>query len=92
MHSLETMDYLNEMACIPRLEHPKLHQLAYIVQRLVGIGGFYRAALMSSIDRYAEHIIARSEVGMSNFEALQQVTLGDIYEASIMAIFQSREN
>ena len=45
MHSLETMAHLNEMACIPKIENPKLHELAYIVQRLRPIGGFYRAAL-----------------------------------------------
>lgn len=90
MHSLETMKFLNDMACIQRISHPKLDALAYIVQRLVGIGGFYRAALMTSIDRYAEHIVARSEEHMSNFEALQQVTLGDLSEAMMLANFKNR--
>ena len=90
MHSLGTLAYLNEMACLPKLSHPKLHELSSNVQRLVGIGGFYRAALMSSIDRYADQIITRSEDDLDNLEALQQVTLGDIYEANIKAIFPSR--
>lgn len=71
--------------------HPKLHELTYAVQRLP-IGGFYRAALLCSIDRYGEKFIERPdykpEDGWSNFEALQQVTLKDMMEASLRANFE----
>lgn len=93
MHSLETLTYLNEMACIPRIEHPKLHELIYSVQRLRGIGGFYQAALRSSIDRYANQIVKRPnykpDEGWDDLEALQQVTLGDMADAMMMAMFRS---
>ena len=45
---------------------------------------------MTSIDRYADQIVTRSEEHMSNFEALQQVTLGDLSEAMMQAHFKNR--
>jgi hypothetical protein len=93
MHSLQTLSRLNEFACLPKYNHPKLHALTYTVQRLP-IGGFYRAALLRSIDRYADQIIdrtdLRSEEAWDDLEALQQVTLGDMMEASLMARHHER--
>ncbi len=90
MHSLQTINRLNEFACLPKLNHPRLYALTYTVQRLP-IGGFYRAALFRSIDRYADQIIERQpDEGWDDLEALQQVTLGDMMEASMQAQFQSR--
>lgn len=86
MHSLHTLGRLNEFACLPKYNHPKLHALTFTVQRLP-VGGFYRAALLRSIDRYADQIIARPtrprEEAWDDLEALQQVTLGDMMEASL---------
>lgn len=86
MHGLDTLGRLNEFACLPKCNHPKLHALAYAVQRLP-IGDLYRAALLRSIDRYADQIIERPqykpEEGWDDLEALQQVTLGDMMEASM---------
>ena len=83
MHGPETLSRLNEFACLPKYNHPKLHALAYTVQRLP-IGGFYRAALLRSIDRYSDQLIDRPhytpEEGWDDLEALQQVTLGDMME------------
>ena len=93
MHGLDTLHRLNEFACMPKYNHPKLHALTYTVQRLP-IGGFYRAALLRSIDRYADQIIDRtdlqSEEAWDDLEALQQVTLGDMMEASLMAHHHGR--
>jgi hypothetical protein len=90
MHSLCTLSRLNEFACRPRYNHPKLHALTYSVQRLP-IGGLYRAALLRSIDRYADQFIERPtrppEEAWDDLEALQQVTLGDMMEASLKARF-----
>ena len=48
------------------------------------VDGLYRAALHRSLDRYADQFIAmpegQSKNRCSDFEALQQVTLGDINE------------
>jgi hypothetical protein len=90
MHSLQTLNRLNEFACLTKLNHPRLHELTYTVQRLP-IGGFYRSALLRSIDRYADQIVERpQDEGWDDLEALQQVTLGDMMEASMQAQFQSR--
>lgn len=88
MHSLQTLSRLNEFACLPKRNHPKVHALAYAVQRLP-VDGFYRAALLRSIDRYADQIIERPtlppEEAWDDLEALQQVTLGDMIEAALRA-------
>ncbi|MCX7166635.1 MAG: hypothetical protein NTV11_10220 [Rhodocyclales bacterium] len=85
MHGPDTLSRLNELACLPKYNHPKLHALVHAVQRLP-IDGLYRAALLRSIDRYADQIIERPqytpEEGWDDLEALQQVTLGDMVEAS----------
>lgn len=83
MHSLQTLTRLNEFACLPKRNHPRLHALAYTVQRLP-IGGFYRAALHTSIDRYADQIVERpQDMGWDDLAALQQVTLGDMMEFAL---------
>lgn len=88
MHSLQTLSRLNEFACLPQRNDPRVHALAYAVQRLP-VGGFYRAALLRSIDRYADQIIERPtlppEEAWDDLEALQQVTLGDMIEAALRA-------
>lgn len=90
MHSLETLTLRNEFACLPKLNHPRLNALTYTVQRLP-VGGVYRAALLRSVDRYAEQIIERQpDEDWDDLEALQQVTLGDIMEASLRARIESR--
>ena len=92
MHGLTTLNRLNEFACLPKYNHPKLHALAYTVQRLP-IGGFYRAALLRSIDRYADQLIARPackpDEGWDDLEALQQVTPGDMMELSYRATIRN---
>jgi hypothetical protein len=91
MHGLDTLGRLNEFACLQKYNHPKLHALTYTVQRLP-IGGLYRAALLWSIDRYADQLIERPlyrpDEGWDDLEALQQVTLGDMMETSIRARFR----
>lgn len=86
MHSLETLRRLNEFACLPKINHPKLHALTYTVQRLP-VGGFYRAALLRSIDRYADQLVERPalppEEAWDDLEALQQATLGDMIEVAL---------
>ncbi len=86
MHDLDTLHRLNEFACLPKYNHPKLYALTYVVQHLP-IGGMYRAALLRSIDRYGGQFIERPQYapdeGWDDLEALQQVTLGDMMEASI---------
>lgn len=93
MHSLQTLSRLNEFACLPHYDHPRLHKLIYTVQRL-SIGGFYRAALLRSIDRYADQIVERPAISpegaWDDLEAVQQVTLGDMMEASLMASHHER--
>ena len=83
MHSLQTLTRLNEFACLPRCQHSRLSALAYTVQRLP-IGNYYRAALLTSIDRYAGQITERQpDEGWDDLEALQQVTLGDMMEFAL---------
>jgi hypothetical protein len=93
MHGLDTLHRLNEFACLPKYNHPKLHALTWAVQRLP-IGGFYRAALLRSIDRYADQFIDRPnyapEEGWDDLEALQQVTLGDMMEHQLHQLHRNR--
>jgi hypothetical protein len=81
MHSLETLGRMNEFACLPTFNHPRLNDLNYAVRRLP-IGGLYRAALLRSIDRYADQFIDRPDYapdeGWDDLEALQQVTASSV--------------
>lgn len=94
MHGLQTLSVLNELACMPKLNHPRLHSLTYIVQRM-SCRNSYRAALLRSIERYADQIIDRPyyrrDEGLDDLEALCQVTLGDMLEASIREMRYGKE-
>jgi hypothetical protein len=83
MHGLETLSRLNEVACLPRINHPRLAALSYSVWRLP-VCNRYRTELLRSIDLYAEEFVTRPLYmpgeGWNDLEALQQVTLGDAME------------
>lgn len=53
----------------------------------------YKAAMLRSIERYAEQILARPiyahDEGLDDLEAIQQVTLSNMVEASLQALFRS---
>lgn len=94
MHSLEILERMNGLACCPRVNHSRLHALVWTVQRLP-VGGIYRANLLRSIDRYGDQIISRPcykpEDGWDDLEALQQVTLADMMEATLQHLFRRCE-
>ena len=70
-------------------EHPRLRTLAAHVLELP-VPEDYRLSLLSSIVSYSEQIMARPYylpgAGWNDLEALQQVTLADIYEEAIMQL------
>lgn len=86
MHGLQTIAVLNELACLPKFNHPRLHSLTHLVQRM-SCRNSYRAALLRSIDRYADQLIERPyyrhDESLDDLGALCQVTLGDMLETSI---------
>ncbi len=53
----------------------------------------YKAAMLCSIERYADQILARpiyaQDEGLDDLEAIQQVTLSNMVEASLQALLRS---
>jgi hypothetical protein len=94
MHGLQTLAVLNELACLQKINHPRLHSLTHLVQRM-SCRNSYRAALLRSIERYGYQLIDRPyyrhDEGLDDLEALCQVTLGDMLEASIQELGRRKE-
>jgi hypothetical protein len=96
MHGPETTQRLNKEACEGKppqntlRHHPRIQALRVVIDQLP-VDVMYRAALHRSLELYADQIIERQpDEGWDDLEALQQVTLGDMMEASMQAQFQSR--
>lgn len=70
-----------------RTPEERLDDLRDEVKRLP-VDENYRAALLASVERYRDQIIARPEhgAGWDDLEALQQVTLGDEMEAYLRSL------
>lgn len=91
MHGLDQIIRIN--SAVKRVPHPlRLHPRIYDLRRRIrgmAVGSDYVARLYASLYKYADQIIERPEFppdeGWDDFEALQQVTLGDWMEESIMA-------
>ncbi len=70
-------------------EHPRITKLRSQVLGLL-VDDNYRAALLRSINTYADQIVSRSEPapdeGWDDLEALQQVTLGDTLERALQEL------
>jgi hypothetical protein len=90
MHSLETIQNINAVRRpeLPAYElrlHPKICALRREIDA-ISISHEYRRWLRYALWRYVDQIIEREEPetneGWSNFEALQQVALGDRLEAA----------
>lgn len=93
MHDLQTLSRLNLEACgkgePPPYElrlHPKICALRREVDA-ISVSDEYRRWLRYALWRYADQLIERTErpatEGWDNFEALQQVALGDRMEAAL---------
>lgn len=94
MHDLDTLYRLNSEACgkgnlNPPYElrlHPKICALRREVDA-ISVSDEYRRWLRYALWRYADQLIEREEPladqGWSDFEALQQVALGDRMEAAL---------
>ncbi|MCB1954136.1 MAG: hypothetical protein KDG55_00585 [Rhodocyclaceae bacterium] len=67
----------------------RLDRLRHDIARLP-VDEEFRAALLASVERYADQILARppdgTHDGMDDLEAVSQVTLSDLYEASAMRL------
>jgi hypothetical protein len=92
MHGLEIIIRLNRERGQPKYpgtrlrHHPRIAQLRSDVAGLP-IDEEYRRWVQNSLDLYADHIINRPlykpEDGWDDLEALQQIALGDMMEASL---------
>ncbi len=92
MHDLEVIDRLNREIVEGRPKknplrfHPRIQALRDQINGMK-FDCQYRAGLFVSLDRYAHQIVERSICSSGDcwddLEALQQVSLGDAFEASI---------
>ena len=99
MHGLETLRRQNREACEgrppkdPLRHHPRIHALRQTVNQLP-VDCYYKAALHRSLGRYADQIIRRphyrQEEGWDDLEDLQQVTLADMVEESLSAMWRRK--
>jgi hypothetical protein len=96
MHGLETLVRLNREFGQPELpgrrlrHHPRIAKLRIDVTCLP-IDENYRRWLRHSLNLYADQIINRplyEKDEWDDLEALQQVTLGDMMEASLRCLMQ----
>jgi hypothetical protein len=75
-------------------DHPHIVLLGSQVRSLPVPEG-YKNHLLSSIDIYRDQLLERPEIpidgGWDDFEALQQVTLGDMLEARLLETFGLKE-
>ena len=71
----------------PLRDHPRIRRLRAQISGM-GLDGSFKAHLYDSLYRYAHQIVARPVYlygeGMGNLEALQQVSLGDLWERGLM--------
>lgn len=88
MHGLEVITRLN--STIQRAPHPlRMHPRIAALRRSIGsmsVQSEYVTRLYAALYKYADQLIDRHyypEEGWDDFEALQQVTLGDWMEESI---------
>ena len=96
MHGLETLVRLNGPE--KRQPHPlRLHPRIWALRRQIrgmAVGSEYIAWLYHCLYKYADQFVTRPiykpEEGWDDFEALQQVTLGDMMEHSLKEMFRRR--
>lgn len=71
----------------PLRNHPRIRHLRAVISGM-GLNGFFKSHLYDSLYRYADQIVARPAYrygeGPGNLEALQQVSLGDLWERGLM--------
>jgi hypothetical protein len=89
MHGLETLMRLNN-AERPEPHPLRLHPRIRALRRQIGgmaVGGEYLAWLRHCLYKYADQIVARPHYspgeGWDDLEALQQLALGEMMEASL---------
>ncbi len=97
MHGLETILRINGPAAMPEFpgqklrNHPRIIALRDHVAHLP-IDENYRRWLYRSLNLYADQVVDRPRYdpseGLDDLEALQQVTLGDMMEHTIMQRFE----
>jgi hypothetical protein len=76
----------NAVPAHPLRNHPRIRYLHALLSDMA-VDSFYKSRLYRSLYLYADQIVARpvyrNGEGWSDFEALQQVTLGDMNERSL---------
>lgn len=92
MHALEIITRINSEK--PPQPHPlRLHPRIYALRRSIqgmAVSSEYVSRLYATLYRYADQIVARPNYsrneGWDDLEALQQVTLGNWLEESLLAM------
>lgn len=92
MHSLEIITRINSEN--PPQPHPlRMHPRIYALRRSIrsmAVSSEYLTRLYAALYKYADQIVDRPQYahgeGWDDLEALQQVTLGDWMEESLMAM------
>lgn len=97
MHGLEIITRINSEnrpTPHPLRMHPRIYALRQSI-RGMAVQSEYVSRLYAALYRYADQIIERPfykpEDGWDDFEALQQVTLGDWMEESVLDTLKRRQ-